>query len=211
MGGKQEAVVLVHGLYMHGIFMSLLARRLRRNGYRTIIFSYPSMRRTPVENVRKLLALSSCIDTPKLHFLGHSLGGLLLRHLLASPVELAPGRVVTLGTPHGGSYLARALSDRGFGALVGRSAEGGLLGDVPPWHGQRQLGSLAGSRCLGLGRLVRPCLRPSDGAVTVSETCLSGMTDHVVLPVSHSGMIFSRSVAEQALCFLASGRFQHVQ
>ena len=123
-----EIVVLVHGLYMHGLFMRPLAWRLRRNGYRTIIFSYPSMRRTPAENVSKLLALSSNLDTPVLHFLGHSLGGLLLRHLLACPVGLAPGRVVTLGTPHRGAL--KMLAQLGHELYAEESAHP-LVEDLP--------------------------------------------------------------------------------
>lgn len=204
----REVVVLVHGLYMHGLWMSLLGRRLRQAGYRTIAFSYPSLRNVPTENARALEELVESLDEPVVHFLAHSLGGLVIRHLFAQSPQ-RPGRVVTLACPHQGSYAARYLCERGRGRILGRSIEQGLLGDVPPWPVGRELGSLAGTLNLGWGRLMPEMPGPADGIVAVAETYLSGMTDHLCLPVNHVGMLVAPSVAMQVCAFFATGRFEH--
>ncbi len=205
----QETVVLVHGLYMDGACMALLARRLSRQGYRTRLFTYPSLRQPLAASTLVLAALVRSAATPVVHLVAHSMGGLLLRHLLAGAEALPPGRVVTLGTPHQGSCLARKLGSGKLRFILGRSLERGLLGDLPPWPAGRELGSLAGTFNVGLGRLFGPVPAPADGTVTVVETCLAGMSDHICLPVNHLGMLLSPLVAEQVGAFLATGRFVH--
>lgn len=206
---RQEVVALVHGLYMRGFCLALLARRLTQAGYRTVLFSYPSLHSTPaalVELVRPVLAR---LDAPAAHWVGHSLGGLIIRQLLARAPELPPGRVVTLGTPHQGCRIARRLEQRGWRFMLGESGQLGLLGDAPPWTGERELGSIAGVLNVGLGRLFGPVEPPADGTVAVAETYLPGMTDHICLPVSHTGMLFSPLVARQTCAFLKTGKFIH--
>lgn len=204
----REVVVLVHGLYMHGLWMGLLGRRLRQAGYRTVAFSYPSLRRVPVENARALKELVEALEEPVVHFLAHSLGGLVVRHLFARSPQ-PPGRVVTLASPHQGSFAACYLCERGCGWILGRSIEQGLLGDLPPWPVGRELGSLAGTLNLGWGRLMPEMPGLADGIVAVAETYLPGMTDQLCLPVNHVGMLIAPSVATQACAFFATGRFYH--
>ena len=204
-----ETVVLIHGLYMHGACMTLLARRLSRQGYRTRLFTYPSLRQPLAASVLALSGLVRSAATPVVHLVAHSMGGLLVRHLLAGAPALPPGRVVTLGTPHQGSRLARKLGAGRLRFILGHSLEQGLLGDLPPWPADRELGSLAGALNIGLGRLFGPAPAPADGPVTVAETRLAGMTDHICLSVSHIGMLLSPRVAEQVGAFLTTGRFVH--
>ena len=148
------------------------------------------------------------IETPVVHFVGHSLGGLIVRHFVDRTSALPPGRVVTLGTPHQGSRVARALHRGRLKFLLGRSVEQALLGDLPPWPPGRELGSLAGTLNAGVGRWLTRVPPPADGTVTVAETRLDGMSDHLCLPVSHTGMLTAACVAEQVRAFLAAGRFR---
>ncbi len=203
-----ETIVLVHGLYTHGLIMALLAKRLRRLGYRTVSFSYPSVRRTPAQNARALQALVLGLRAPIVHCLAHSLGGLVLRHLFAHHESLPPGRVVTLGTPHQGSRVAQALCDHRFGFILGRSVDQGLLDGVPGWPEERELGCMAGTLNVGLGRLVSSVPEPADGTVAVVETQVPGMTDHICLPVTHTSMLFARTVVVQVHHFLTTGQFR---
>lgn len=201
--------MLIHGLYMNGPCLYLLERRLRKTGYRTVAFAYPSVRRGAPDNARALADLVAGLDAPVVHFVAHSLGGLIVRHLVARYPNLPPGRVVTLGTPHRGSRVARRLSTGRLCFALGRSIDQGLLGDVPPWPSDRELGSLAGTLNVGIGRWIADLLPPADGTVAVAETMLPGMTDHLCLPVTHTGMLVSPQVAEQVSTFLATGRFRH--
>ncbi len=206
------AVVLVHGLWMTGLEMALLRRRLRRCGFLPCQFSYPTVRAPVVENAARLHGFLRRVSAPVVHFVGHSLGGLVIRRLFHDHPPRRPGRIVTLGTPHRGSAVARRLARHGWGRrLLGGSFKGGLSGELPPWTGTRELGVIAGDRSLGVGllfsRLVPALARPNDGTVAVEETRMAGAADHVVLHASHMGLLVSAAAARQTCAFLRTGRF----
>jgi pimeloyl-ACP methyl ester carboxylesterase len=205
-----ETVVLVHGLWMNGMEMSLLRRRLRAYGYRVEQFRYRTVGEDLEGNARRLNTfLQPFAASGRLHLVAHSLGGLVVRRLMHDFPQQPPGRVVTLGTPHRGSYIARRACRSGLlRRLLGMSLPA-LLGEVPPWGGERELGSLAGSLSIGVGWLFRGVPRPNDGTVAVAETQLPGQNDHRVLPTSHFGLLFSRYAALQVAHFLRHGRFVH--
>ena len=116
--------------------------------------------------------------------------------------------MVLLGTPAGGSAVARRLRGSAWTRwLVGRSVERGLLGEVPPWTGRAELGVISGDRSLGVGRLVTHLPGPNDGTVAVAETRLPGAVAHLVLHSSHMGLVFSSTVAAAVCRFLEAGRF----
>jgi pimeloyl-ACP methyl ester carboxylesterase len=210
-----SAVVYVHGLWMRGIESALLRRRLQHaRGYRLYVLRYDSMRESVSSIVAKLQQLITRIDAPRVHLLGHSLGGLIILRYLQRFRMAPPGRVVFLGTPCGGSNAARR-----FGALrlgrwrLGRRALGlaaceELLEDLPRrWEIDRELGIIAGTRPVGMGQLLLTFRETNDGVVTVSEADLSGATDRLRLPVSHSGMLLSARVATEVGKFFEHGRF----
>ena len=205
--------MLVHGLWVYGIAMELMRRRIARCGYHALSYSYPSVRLTLAENAERLARFCRDIAAPRLHFAGHSLGGLIILRMLERTPGLPPGRVVLAGAPVAGSLAARRLARLPGGrAALGRSA--------PEWHESahpvsdtgREIGVIAGTLPLGLGRIVAPDLpAPNDGVVSVAETRLPAMRDHIALNVSHSGMLVSRAVAHQICVFLRNGAFEHAR
>ena len=209
MTAQRETVVLVHGLYVHGLWMRLLEYWLEQAGYDTVNFSYPSITRSPAENAEDLHATLERLDAPAVHFLAHSMGGLVVRHLFHHYPRQRPGRVVTLGTPHQGSYAARIMHGSGLGVFVGRGLEDGLLGDAPAWTAPNLLGSIAGTLNIGVGLLFPGMPAPADGMIAVVETQLPGMADHICLPVSHMQMLVDPTAVTQACAFFATGRFRH--
>lgn len=203
-----EAVVLVHGIWMSRITMVPLQHRLRRAGFAAHILSYPSLRGTPEENGARLRRLILRLHAPRVHLVGHSLGGLVVLHLLEGEVPPSVGRAVLLGSPVNGSGVAHVLSaSRLTRRLLGRSLVRGLLGEAPHADGRHPVGVLAGALPLGLGTLIPGLSAPHDGTVAVSETQLRGATDAAVLPVSHTGMLFSKQVTRHVVAFLRTGRF----
>jgi pimeloyl-ACP methyl ester carboxylesterase len=209
---NNETVVLVHGLWMNGMDMSLIARRIRQQGYQVVHFRYNSLTTSPRGNALLLQERTKQIETPVVHFICHSLGGLVIRHLFFLCPDQNPGRVVTLGTPHKPSYCAYQISRLLFGKiLLGKSTEDGLLGNVPKWKGSHDLGSIAGSLRLGLGMIVPGVPRPNDGTISVEETRCDNMKDHTVLKVSHFGMLLSPSVTDFSLEFIQTGKFPLLQ
>ena len=205
-----ETVVLIHGLWMKAPVMWPLARRLSVCGYRTRRFNYHTTRASLSESAKALQAYLQRLDADTVHLVGHSMGGLLIRQLFHDFPEQHPGRVVTLGTPHQGSQVARQVQQVSLGRrLLGDSLENCLLGDVPPWQGGRELGGIAGTCNVGMGYVVGG-LADSDGVVAREETHVSHETDYRLLPVSHTFMLLSRRVATQVCSFLKTGKFDEV-
>lgn len=206
---QYETVVLVHGLWMNGMDMLLLRRRLERAGYEVKRFAYPSLKQSPPDNASDLHAYLQTIPAEVVHFVCHSLGGLVIRHLFHEFPQQRPGRVVTLGTPHRPSHAAAQLYRNAPGrALLGKSIVDGLLGNVPAWAGSHDLGSIAGDLRLGMGLLIPGIPRPCDGTVAVSETELKGMRDHVIVHASHFGLLLSREAEHHVERFLEKGSFR---
>lgn len=206
-----ETVVLVHGLWLGGWVCSLLGHWLHQSGYQVERFSYPSTRESLTANAARLSRFAQSIDTRVLHFVGHSLGGLVAAKSQIDHPDRRPGRIVLLGSPFGGSYAASRLESRRLGhALLGRSLREWLIDRPATWRGPRELGVIAGSGRIGMGRFVAPELpRPNDGVVTADETRVPGAADHILLPVSHTAMLASRIVADETAHFLRHGRFRH--
>jgi len=206
----RAAVVVVHGLWMTSAVFALQRARLARNGYHVAAFSYPSAK-LPLDDISfRLARFVALLDEPRIHFVGHSLGGLVVLNTLALCPQLPVGRVVLLGAPVGGSLAARRLARSSIGRIVvGRA--------LPDWRVERgvsaaarfEIGMIAGVFRLGVGRFLTELPLPNDGVVCVDETRLPGLRDHLVLPLSHSGMIVSARVARQICSFLESGHFSH--
>jgi len=201
-------VVLVHGIWVNGLEMLPLGRRLRRCGLMPRRFPYADLRRSPAENARRLQSWLEEISAEEVHFVGHSLGGIVLLHLFHLYPRQRPGRVVFLGTPALGSGVARRMhSSPRLRPLLGRTVEAGLLGGAPSWNAEHDLGLLAGTRELGIGRLIGGVEHPGDGTVALAETRVTGALERTTLAVSHTGMLFSRAVARQVCAFLRDGHF----
>jgi len=204
------SVVFIHGLWMPGFDMALLRRRVQKCGYNVQQFHYSTVRKTPYEAAIKLYEFLQKIEAGPTHIVAHSLGGLVVRHLLYLYPDQVDGKVITLGTPHRGSQIAEIFMHTRIGrTLLGKSIEQGLLGQVPPWEANQKLGIIAGEGRMGVGRFFKHNKEPFDGTVAVSETKLEGMSDHITINCSHSGLLFNKTVAKQVCNFLEHGYFQH--
>ena len=205
-------VVVVHGIFVPSLEMALLVRRLRRAGFDASAFGYHSVRASLDENADRLArALASCPIAP--HVVGHSLGGVVALRALARNPGLDVGRVVCLGAPLAGSDVAARLVRTRIGrwALGATLREGVLRSPSADWAGtvlgQREVGVIAGTRAAGAGRLITALATPNDGTVTVRETELPGLRDHLCMRVSHTGLVLSSDVAREVARFLERGAF----
>lgn len=209
MPAAAQWVVLVHGLWMHGVALTLQRRRIARGGYRTVAYSYPTMQLTLEQNARRLGAFCAQRNDGCIHLVGHSLGGIVILDMLRHAPPARPGRVVLMGSPYHGSAAAAALGRSRPGRLMlGCSIREWLQRDKRGDWSRFEIGVIAGSKNRGLGRIVAPQLPvPNDGVVSVAETGVPGMRAQIVLPVSHTGMMFSTAVARQVLAFINHGCF----
>ncbi|MBA4142461.1 MAG: alpha/beta hydrolase [Nitrosospira sp.] len=196
---------------MHGWVMKLMGIRLRRCGFAPVVFSYPSMRQSLSQNASVLSRFVAEIPARRLHFFGHSLGGLLILKMLTQFPEQRIGRVILAGSPYNASCIAKKISLRRAGRyILGRSMLQWLnQAEAPIYDKRYELGVIAGDRSVGGGRLIARLPYPNDGVVTVEETRIPGASDEILLNISHSEMLLSSELARQACSFLRNGHFMH--
>ena len=184
-----------------------LGWRLRKRGFATETFSYSTLWRTPGLAMERLAMRLYAMGPAPVHLVAHSLGGLVAAETLNRYQDLPTGRLVLIGSPIAGSSAARGLAAHSLGGIAGRS--GPLLrGGLSTLPANRRIGMIAGARSLGLGKFFCSFDGLNDGTVAVWETRLPGLSEHVVIQSSHSGLVFSGQAAELAANFLETGRFQ---
>jgi pimeloyl-ACP methyl ester carboxylesterase len=199
-------VVLVHGLWVPALVMTPLAARLQGAGFACHLFSYPGRERPLEAHAERLARFARERGQP--HFVGHSLGGLVILEALLRHPAAAAANVVLLGTPARGNFAGRRLAQLGWGRwFLGASEPLWREGRAAHWTRPEPLGVLAGTLPLGLGRVLGALPGPNDGVVRVEETQVEGMRERIVLPVGHSQMLLSARVATQVQAFLTHARF----
>ncbi len=201
------AVLLLHGLWMHAPAMRWLSARLSACGLDARTSGYFSVLESTDHAVTRIVAAIKA--SPGLHLVAHSLGGLIALRAASRVDPARLGRIVCMGTPLAGSRVAGGMAKRlpGGHRLLGPHLPLLLAGAGPIPRGV-EAGMIAGSHRRGLGRLMARFDGDHDGTVMVDETRIDGLTDHIVLPASHSGLIFSDIVAEQVAAFLREGHFR---
>ena len=212
----QPCVILLHGLARSTSSMKKLDKALSESGYFVRNTAYPSTQKPVSELASEVIpaAVESCNeegDRP-IHFVTHSLGGILIRYYLETNVLDNLGRVVMLSPPNQGSEVVDKLSGvPGFMAINGPA--GAQLGtdqdDVPSQLGPAtfDVGIITGNRSMNfLYSAMIP--GPDDGKVSIERAKLEGMSDFLVVPHSHPFIMKRKLVIRQVLYFLEHGRFE---
>ncbi len=211
-----ERVILVHGLARGAGSMAPLAERLERAGFVTHNLDYASTEHEPEALVSWLEGEieGCCADgAAPLHFVTHSLGGILVRAALERERPTALGRVVLIAPPNGGSQIVDSLGANPlFGAVLGPTAT--MLGTGPDSFPNRigppdyELGIIAGTASINpLGSALLP--GPDDGAVTVEDARLEGAADFILADANHTFIMQDAEVGRQVVHFLLTGGFDH--
>jgi len=220
MGGvasAAECVVLLHGLARSSTSLNKMEQALQDEGYSTANINYPSrdFEIAELASIAVEEGLATCRageDVEKIHFVTHSLGGILVRQYLSTGSIEELGRVVMLGPPNQGSIAADDLDGiPGFDWLNGPA--GRQLGkgedSVPLALGPAdfELGIIAGNRTID--PITSAVLEnPDDGRVSVEDTRLEGMDDFVVVEHSHAFMMRMQTPIELTKTFLKTGSFK---
>ena len=210
-----STVILAHGLGRTPVSMAILASRLEQAGFRVVRFGYPS-RTEPIETLVDRLeeAVAECCgnNPGAVHFVTHSMGGVLVRSYLSERPEPHEGRVVMLSPPNRGSEIVDAFADsdllRSFlgpaGTRLGTTPDG-IASQLPPVR--FSLGIITGSRSMNpVGSWLIP--GPDDGTVGVDRADVEGSSSFLVLPATHTFIMNRRDVAEEVAHFLRHGRFR---
>ncbi len=200
-------IIILHGLYMHGIVMLPLSQRLEKLGYQTEVISYNTV---AINEDKVFPAIDKAIDPSQVNVLvGHSLGGVVIKRYLASrkPDSTTISHVVAIGSPINGASLIDKIQKLGLGVILGNSAKFGLETHDSTWSFPQKLGSLAGTIPIGVRSILIGTESHSDGTVTVDETKITGMTDHQQVRYTHTSLIYSSKVAEKIDHFIRNDRF----
>lgn len=209
----EQCVVLLHGMARTERSMKKMAEELTKEGYSVVNYGYPSTRldisQVAANHVPK--AISECKNATSIHFVTHSLGGIVLRKYLSTNELRTLGRVVMLGPPNQGSEVVDTLKDfPGFKLINGPSGlqlgtgEGSMPKSLGPVT--YPVGIIAGSSTIN-PILSQMLPNPDDGKVSVERTKVEGMTDHMIVPVSHPFLMQDAEVIMQVKSFLKEGKF----
>lgn len=214
-----ECIILLHGLARTHRCMNKAAGIFSSYGYHVINISYPSRRKT-IEQLAINAIYPAIIEAEqkhcrRIHFLTHSMGGILLRYYLSEKTIENLGRTIMLAPPNKGSEIVDKIGHWRLFYLCNGPA-GLQLGtdqdSIPRKLGKLnfETGIITGNKSWNplLSGLISDA---NDGKVSVNSAQLEGMKDFLLLPYSHSFIMQHKSVIEQALYFIQQGCFNHNQ
>lgn len=212
---NKECVILLHGLARSSSSFTKMEEELNATGYNVINVDYPSRKQTieTLSNgyISKAVAQCKANNTEKIHFVTHSMGGILARHYLSQHSLDELGHVVMLSPPSQGSEIVDKLGDiPGFYALNGpagqqlNTSEESLPNSLGPVD--YPVGIITGNKSINL---ILSMLIPGDddGKVSIERAKLEGMTDFLVVPHTHPMIMRSDEVIRQTKLFLQQGTF----
>jgi len=212
-----ECVILLHGLARSFRSLEKMEQHLSNQGFRVINLDYPSTK-SPISNLADNIldeAVTECGQTPytKIHFVTHSMGGIVVRYYLKHHNLPRLGRVVMLSPPNRGTELVDFYKKgllfkktHGPAGLQLGTGDRSLPLELGPVD--FELGVIAGDRSFyPLNSALIP--GPDDGIISVQRTKVEGMTDFLLLPYSHPFIMQKEAVFEQVVHFLREGKFFH--
>ena len=214
-----DCVVFLHGLARTSASMEKAATAFENSGYTVANVSYPS-RKFPIEELAPLAieaGLEKCPANAVVHFVTHSLGGILVRYYLEHNEISNLGRVLMLAPPNRGSRVAKAVrSQPMFQWYFGPAGQelpdpAGWPAPPPPFAviaGTCNASAFAPPGLLARAAGVMPPDEPSDGIVTVAETRLEGMHDFATVNASHTWIMNHPEARAMVLAYLADGRLR---
>ena len=202
---SDQAVVLVHGLWMSRWSFAFIAKHLRNEGYQVYRFGYKSTTRPFDFNMQKLTAFVNSRKENTVHLVVHSMGGILSMRSL--PMIRKLGKLIMLGSPINGSRAAKAMSEKNWTSWMLKYATEPLTNGVVNPQVFRESYMIAGtSNSIGIARLVTKLPQPNDGTVALDETQAEWINTHTTENTNHFRMLFHPQVKKKIVHFLSQIR-----
>jgi pimeloyl-ACP methyl ester carboxylesterase len=214
---RPECVILLHGLGRTSRSLNKMADALEAAGFKPVNLDYPSRKKTiqelALDTMERGLDRCTRMQARTVHFVTHSMGGVLVRYYLTRHRPENLGRVVMLSPPNRGSEAADHLQDsalyRWFNGPAGQQLVTGPEG-LPEQLGPIDfpLGIITGNQHSFFDAWLADVIPGTDdGKVSVERAKVEGMADFLVLPYSHPFIMNAEEVIKQTLQFLRGGRF----
>ena len=213
---SNDYVILLHGILFPSMHMQKLTQYLKKKGFDTININYPSTQHS-IEELVDIIYKKICQktkETKPIHFIGYSLGGILVRAIIEKYTPENLGRVVQLAPPNKGSEVADFFKNNWIYKKIFGPAGQQLTTESPflrslPADVSYELGVIAGCATLGPISSFLLIKNANDGKVSVENTKINGMKDHLIIRASHTLFPLRKKVMEQTVRFLETGSFDH--
>jgi pimeloyl-ACP methyl ester carboxylesterase len=194
---------------MNPVVMAYLAHVLRGEGFAAHALGYRTIRDPLDAHLTRVAKRLAQLDAPRVHLVGHSLGGVIVMRYLQRFADPRVGRAVLIGSPVAGCRAAASFAEHAGGELMmGQSLAVWRQPVDVSVDSRFEVGAIAGTRPLGLGAVVMRLPTPNDGVVCVDETRFPALRDHIEFPIGHTLMLVSPRVARQTASFLKTGAFR---
>lgn len=211
-----ECIVLLHGFGRSSFSLGRINSNLLENGYKTIPIDYPSRKYNAYQLVDNFILpqiKNEAQNCTKIHFVGYSLGGILIRHILANHRPENLGRVVYIGSPHQGVDIVEQFGHHSwFSAIFGPAvADLGLSSSFLrslPQKADYEAGVISGNFSANPFTSLFLIPGEDDGTVSVESTKIMGMKDHIVVPSTHTLLLYNDRVIEEVENFISHGYFR---
>ncbi len=203
-----KAIVLAHGLFMKKGVMSFLKSEFLKKGYDVYNFSY-NTRTFNGETIQDFKRYVDFIPNKEIYFVGHSMGGLLMRHYFSNyKPKFKDTCIVTLGTPHKGSSFGDTVGKSPLGAILGTAASSGVSKGLPPWNPDlADLGCIVGIKNIGLNIFFNSSKNEGDGTVLVKEAIAENSKAHTFVDANHTMLVYSKEVVDLTDRFIRNRNF----
>jgi len=197
----QQAVVLVHGLWMNRWTFRWIAKHLQAKGYKVYRFGYKTTSRPFEFNMQKLKAFVNSRKEQIVHLVVHSMGGIL--SMCSLPEIRKQGKLVMLGSPINGSQAATAMGQKKWTAWMLKHATEPLENGVVDPKVFRESLMIAGtSNSIGIARIVTKLPEPNDGTVALHETQADWIGHHMTESTNHFRMLLHKNIKQKISDFL---------
>lgn len=209
---EKKVIILIHGLFMDKFSMKYCEYQFKKLGYKVENFQYSTYWFSADKTFQKLYHWIEKYDGYKIYLIGHSMGGLIARGYIQNYNNHQKiHKIITIGTPHYGSAIAKYLYHTPFRFILGKSGNSGLVKELPVWNEECEIGCIAGISKIGIHAFFKKFHKKdglNDGNVLVEEALLQNSTDNTMIKGAHSKLIFSKKVIEKCHQFIEKSRFE---